>query len=72
MDLCPSKALSPRVREELGADLIEGGFDELAIQRSLSAAQEPGKATVQEQLRSNRVDRASLADYDRLLKQGAC
>ncbi len=60
-----------RVREALEAGLAEGGFDELAIRRSLAAAQAPGEVSVPERLRSYRVERASLADFDRLLERGA-
>lgn len=60
-----------RVRVALEAGLAEGGFDELAIRRSLAAAQAPGEATVPERLRGYRVERASITDYDRLLERGA-
>ncbi|MDE2967344.1 MAG: IS21 family transposase [Chloroflexota bacterium] len=60
-----------RVRVALEAGLAEGGFDELAIRRSLAAAQAPGEVTVPERLRGYRVECASLADYDRLLERGA-
>ncbi|MYI04706.1 MAG: transposase [Chloroflexi bacterium] len=60
-----------RVRVALEAGLAEGGFDELAIRRSLAAAQAPNEVTVPERLRGYRVERASVADYDRLLERGA-
>lgn len=56
------------VREALEAGLAEGGFDELALRRSLAAVQETGEVTVPERLRGYRVERASAADYDRLLE----
>lgn len=59
------------VREALEAGLAECGFDELALRRSLAAVQETGEVTVPERLRGYRVERASLADYDRLLERGA-
>ncbi len=52
----------------LEAGLAEGGFDELALRRSLAAVQETGEVTVPERLRGYRVERASAADYDRLLE----
>ncbi len=60
-----------RLREALEAGLAEGGFDELAIRRSLAAAQAPDEVTVPERLRGYRVERASVTDYDRLLERGA-
>ncbi|MYB21221.1 MAG: hypothetical protein F4Y29_01650 [Chloroflexi bacterium] len=60
-----------RVREALETGLAEGNFDELAIRRSLATAQAPGEVTVPERLRGYRVERASVADYDRLLERGA-
>ncbi|MYB77479.1 MAG: hypothetical protein F4X83_10375 [Chloroflexi bacterium] len=59
------------MREALEAGLAECGFDELAIRRSLAAAQPPGAVTMPGPLRGYRVGRASLADFDRLLEQGA-
>ena len=56
------------VRGALEAGLAEGGFDELALRRSLAAVQETGEVTVPERLRGYRVERASAADYDRLLE----
>ncbi|MDE2891485.1 MAG: IS21 family transposase [Chloroflexota bacterium] len=60
-----------RVRAALEAGLAEGGFDELAVRRSLAASQAPDEVTVPERLRGCRVEQASLADFDRLLERGA-
>ena len=60
-----------RVRAALEAGLAEGGFDELAVRRSLAASQAPDEVTVPERLRGYRVEQASLADFDRLLERGA-
>ncbi len=59
------------VQEALEAGLAKGGFDELALRRSLAAVQETGEVTVPERLPGYRVERVSLADYDRLLERGA-
>ena len=60
-----------RVREALAACLAAGGFDELALRRSLAADAERREVTVPEALRGYRVERASARDYDRLLPGGA-
>ena len=69
----PSIALPGEGHEKHGnsleTSLAEGGFDELAIRRSLAAFQPPDEVTVPERLRSYGVERASLADYDRLLQR---
>lgn len=57
-----------RVREALETSLAKDGFDELALRRSLAAVQETDAVTVPERLRGYRVERASAADYDRLLE----
>ena len=56
-----------RVRGVLEQVLTSGTFDELAVQRLLTAAQDPQAVTVPEALRGYEVESASAAVYDRLL-----
>ena len=56
-----------RVRGVLEQVLTGGTFDELAVQRLLTAAQDPQAVTVPEALRGYEVESASAAVYDRLL-----
>ena len=60
-----------RVRAALEACLDDGGFDELALRRSLAASGERREVAVPEALRGYRVESASARDYDRLLPGGA-
>ncbi len=60
-----------RVREALEQVLAGGAFDELAVQRLLSAAGEPAAVVVPEALRGYEVERAPAAVYDRLLAGAA-
>ena len=60
-----------RVRGALEACLDDGGFDELALRRSLAVSGERREVAVPEALRGYRVESASARDYDRLLPGGA-
>ncbi len=60
-----------RVRGVLEQVLDQERFDELAVQRLLTAAQGPAPVTVPEALRGYEVESASAAVYDRLLAAAA-
>ncbi len=51
--------------------LASGTFDELAVQRLLTAAEAQAGVTVPETLRGYEAERASAASYDRLLAAAA-
>ena len=60
-----------RVRGVLEQVLADGTFDELAVQRLLTAAQRPAPVAVPEALRGYEVEATSAAVYYRLLAAAA-